>query len=72
MDNTQNQNETEQILETIRQIQQSPELTAEAQTNPDSVLDRFQLSTIARQAVSLGIAGLLVVGAVQKPTNFWN
>jgi hypothetical protein len=71
INSTSSQNEQQQILETIQQIQDSAELRAEAQTNPDAVLGRFQLSAIARQAVALGIAGLLVAPVVVHVETFW-
>lgn len=64
--------ETQEILSALQQIQDSPELRAEASTNPDGVLNRFNLSAIARSAVALGIAGLLVAPAVPLDAqSFW-
>src|SRR5918911_3552523 len=51
--------EAKEILDALRQIQDNPELRAEAETNPESVLDRLKLSDISRHAVAFGIAGLL-------------
>ena len=60
-----------QILNALEQIQASPELQAEAQTNPESVLNKLRLSGTARHAVALGIAGLLVVPGFLTPQTFW-
>lgn len=64
----------EEILGALRQIQQSPELQAEAQANPDSVLNRLNLSGIARHAVAMGVAALVVAPAAKLavPEGFWN
>lgn len=61
----------EEILGALRQIQQSPELQAEAQANPETVLNRLKLSGVARHAVAFGIAGLLVAPTMMKPAGFW-
>jgi ferric-dicitrate binding protein FerR (iron transport regulator) len=63
--------QAEEILNALQQIQDSPELQAEAKTNPDGVLNRLRLSGVARHAVAFGIAGLLVAPAVVKPEMFW-
>jgi hypothetical protein len=66
--------EAHTILEALRQIQDSPELQAEARHNPTRVLDRLNLSGIARSAVTLGIAGFTVAahsGNVASPCSFW-
>jgi hypothetical protein len=67
----QGQDEAQNILEALRQIQDSPELHAEAITNPESVMDRLGLSGTARHAVAFGIAALLVAPAAMTPDGFW-
>jgi hypothetical protein len=65
--------QTEQILNALQQIQDSPELQAEAKANPETVLNRLGLSGVARHAVAFGIAGLLVVPvATASPMGFWS
>ncbi len=66
--------EAQAILEALRQIQDNPELQAQARLNPKALLDRLNLSGIARTAVTLGIAGLTVAHTTQpiaQPTGFW-
>ena len=60
-----------QILNALEQIQASPELQAEAHTDPESVLNKLRLSGTARHAVALGIAGMLVVPGLVFPQSFW-
>jgi hypothetical protein len=64
--------QAEEILDALQQIQSSPELRAEASTDPESVLNRFALNGIARHAVAFGIAGLLAAPILASPQNFWN
>jgi hypothetical protein len=71
IDNTQTGAEAQEILEALTQIQQDDELRAAAETDPAGVLDRLELSGIARHAVAFGIAGLLVGGSVVKPMGWW-
>jgi hypothetical protein len=68
---TQGTDEAQVILESLRKIQDSEELRAEAATNPESVMDRLGLSGVARHAVAFGIAGLLVGHGLVKPMGFW-
>jgi hypothetical protein len=66
--------EAQVILEALRQIQHNPELMTEAEKDPESLLDRLNLSDIARNAVALGIAGLTVAqssGHFPRPQGFW-
>ena len=67
----QNDDEVQLILDSIQKIEQTPELMAEAVKNPQSVLDRLRLSGVARHAVALGIAGLLVVPGVATAQGYW-
>ena len=70
---TRSDDEAQQILSALQQIQDSPDLRAEAGTNPDGVLNRLKLSGVARHAVALGIAAMLVVPAVASlPDVFWD
>jgi 7-keto-8-aminopelargonate synthetase-like enzyme len=50
--------EAQAILEALRQIQDNPELQAEAWQNPKVLLDRLNLSSIDSAAVTRAIAGL--------------
>jgi hypothetical protein len=68
------QDEAQAILEALRQIQDNPELQAEARRNPESLLDRLNLSGIARSAVTLGITALGLTASwkhMVQPTAFW-
>ena len=79
---TEQNGEAQEIVEALQQIQDSPELKAEAATNPESLLDRLKLSGIARHAVALGITAMLAVPTVvhavsqlpagtARANNFW-
>ena len=72
---TRTDDEAQQILSALEQIQGSAELRAEAGSNMDRVLNRFNLSGVARHAVALGIASMLVIPAVGSigslPEVFW-
>ncbi|MBV8718966.1 MAG: hypothetical protein JO020_23955 [Chloroflexi bacterium] len=63
--------DAQEILDALQQIQASPELRAEAGTDPERVLNRFNLSDVARHAVAFGIAGLLVAPVFFSPENWW-
>jgi hypothetical protein len=63
--------QADEILDALQQIQASPELLAEAQTDPERVLNRFKLSGVARHAVAFGIAGILVAPTVVHAQIFW-
>jgi hypothetical protein len=68
--------EAQAILEALRQIQDNAELQVEARQNPETLLDRLNLSGIARSAVTLGIAALGVAAVsspkhLVHPTGFW-
>lgn len=64
-----------EILSTLQQIQANPELLAEAKSDPERVLSRFNLSVIARHAVAFGLMGAIVgpavVAPVVSPNGFW-
>ena len=70
-----NHDEAQDILDALRQIQDSPELQAAAATQPASVLNRLKLSGVARHAVAFGIAARLAAPVVSKhivtPDGFW-
>ncbi len=68
----QGHDEAQDILEALRQIQDSEDLRTEAATDPESVMNRLGLSGIARHAVAFGIAGLLVAPAVMRTDGWWN
>jgi hypothetical protein len=65
--------EAREILEALRQIQDKPELQAEAKADPDAVMNRLGLSGIARHSVALGIA-VITVGAnhVAHANSWWS
>lgn len=63
--------EAQEILEVLRQIQDNPELMAEAEKNPQVVLARFGLSDVARHAVAFGLTGVLMTTAFTRPYGFW-
>ena len=64
--------ETQVIIDALRTIQDNPELKAEADARPESVLDRLGLRGIARQAVAFGIIAAAVgVEASQQTVEFW-
>ena len=70
--------EAQEIVDALRQIQASDALKAEAAANPERVLDRLNLTPVARHAVALGISALAVGGVVTRtaphiamPTGFW-
>jgi hypothetical protein len=66
--------EAQQILDAMRTIQSNPELQAEAQTQPDSLFDRLKLSGVARHAVALAIAGVIIAGTqppIVQPDSIW-
>lgn len=68
----QGRDEAQDILEALRQIQDSEDLRAEAARDPESVLNHLGLSGIARHAVAFGIAGLLIAPTVVHPNAWWN
>jgi hypothetical protein len=68
---SQPQSEAEEILEALRQVQENAALRAEASSNPESVLNRLKLSGVARHAVALGIASLLIVPTMAYSDVFW-
>jgi hypothetical protein len=71
-DNTQTQAE---ILMALRQIQDSRELQAEARTNLEGLLSRFNLSTVARHAVTLAVVGATTASTLSRfhplPQGWW-
>jgi hypothetical protein len=69
---TQGRDEAQDILEALRQIQDSEELRTEAARDPESVMNRLGLSGVARHAVAFGIAGLLVAPIVARPAGWWS
>jgi hypothetical protein len=68
----QGNDEAQEILEALRQIQDSDDLRTEAARDPESVLNRLQLSGVARHAVAFGISGMLVATHLVKPAGWWN
>ena len=74
--NNQDRDEAQQILEAMRQIQDDPQMKAEAQAEPEKVLDRLRLSGVARHAVALALAVAVVAptaigSGAAKPSAFW-
>jgi hypothetical protein len=68
---TEDRDDAQEILGALRQIQDNAELRAEAEINPEAVVDRLGLSGIARHAVAFGIAGLLIAPVIARPESFW-
>jgi hypothetical protein len=68
--------DTQTIVAAMQQIQTTPELQAQARTDLPGLLNRLQLSGIARHAVAAGLTlGLVAtsVGTTQAiPEGFWN
>jgi hypothetical protein len=60
----QDHDEAQVILEALRQIQDNPELQAEAPTNPEGVVNKLGLSGVARHAVAFAITGAVLGPAV--------
>src|ERR1041384_6745939 len=52
------------ILVALHQIQDTPALQAEAQTQPESMMDRLALSGIARHAVAFALTASVVTPVV--------
>ena len=69
----QDRDDAQQIIDALQQIETTPELKAEAATSPQSVLDKLNLSGVARHAVALGLTATLVVPAAvhAKPAGWW-
>jgi hypothetical protein len=68
------QDDARNILDALRVIQDSPALKAEAQTNPDKVMDRLGLAGIARHAVAFAITAAAVSPIAYHgftPNGFW-
>ena len=70
--------DAQQIIDALQQIQASPELQAEARTNPESLLTRLRLSGVARHAVAFGIMAVAVAPVAATgakhvvSVNYWN
>jgi hypothetical protein len=72
---TPDHDEAQDILDALRKIQDSPELRADAKTNPESVVNRLGLSGVARHAVAFALTGLVIGPKVAQhvyPNGFWN
>ena len=67
----QGQDEAQEILEALRQIQDSEDLRTEATRDPESVMNRLGLSGVARHAVAFGIAGMLIAPVTMGPMGWW-
>jgi hypothetical protein len=67
--------EAQDILDALREIQDSPELQADARTNPESVLNRLGLSGVARHAVAfvftVGLVVPNITAHVSTTDGFW-
>lgn len=68
----QGQDEAQEILEALRQIQDSEDLRTEATRDPESVMNRLGLSGIARHAVAFGITAMLMSPIIDLPYGWWN
>jgi hypothetical protein len=67
----QGQDEAQDILEALRQIQDSEELRTEAARDPESVMNRLGLSGIARHAVAFGITAMIMAPVFELPMGWW-
>jgi hypothetical protein len=65
--------EAQEILDALRKIQDTPELRAEAKTDPESVVTRLGLSGVARHAVAFALTLVIIApGAISAaPNSFW-
>jgi hypothetical protein len=68
----QGRDEAQDILEALREIQDSEELRAEAAKDAPSVLNRLGLSGVPRQAVAFAIAGLITAPQILHAQSWWN
>lgn len=68
--NSHDQDEAQIILDALREIQTNPELQAQAEKDPESVLNRLGLSDIARHAVAAGLVVMLATPVVMRPA-YW-
>jgi len=70
--NPQPRDEAQEILEALRQIQDSEELRAEAAKDSESVLNRLGLSGVARHAVAFSLIGLVAAPQILRAQGWWN
>jgi hypothetical protein len=59
---SQEQDYVQDILDAVREIQDTPGLKAEVATRPESVMDRLGLSGVVRHTVAFAFAASIVVG----------
>jgi hypothetical protein len=72
---TTDHDEAQDILDALRKIQDSPELRADAKTNPESVVNRLGLSGVARHAVAFALTGFIVAPSAAQlvhTNGFWH
>lgn len=67
--------EAQDILDALRKIQDSPELRAEAKSDPESAVTRLGLSGVTRHAVAfaltLALVGTPIAARHMTPNTFW-
>jgi hypothetical protein len=64
--------QAQNILEALRKIQDTPELKAQAATNPQSVINKLGLSGTARRAVSVALLTMAVAPVSMGLEGFWS
>jgi hypothetical protein len=63
--------QAQEILEALRKVQDTPELKAELASDPQSVINKLAVSGIARHAVALGIAAMVLAPAAPQRSLAW-
>jgi hypothetical protein len=71
MNSNETNDQAQEILEALRKVQDTPELKAELARDPQSVINKLAVSGIARHAVALGIAAMVVAPAAPQRSLAW-
>jgi len=71
MNITKTNDQAQDILDALRKIQDTPELQAEAKTNPEAVMNKLGLKGIARSAVAVGMLAVLVAPVSMGAEGLW-
>jgi hypothetical protein len=72
MNITETNDQAQEILEALRKVQDTPELKAQAATNPQSVMNKLGLSGTARRAVSVALLTMAVAPVSMGAEGFWS
>jgi hypothetical protein len=72
MNITETNDQAQEILEALRKVQDTPELKAQAATNPRSVMNKLGLSGTARRAVSVALLTMAVAPVSMGAEGFWS